>query len=67
MTAMTDEQLLEGFKNHVRLYSGLGRAKMIEIVDAQFGKGDHDWQFYANGTFCNRCGASAGSGQECKR
>lgn len=26
----------------------------------------HDWQFYANGSFCTKCGAAIGSGQECR-
>lgn len=26
----------------------------------------HDWQFYANGSFCKKCGASIGSGGECR-
>lgn len=25
----------------------------------------HEWQFYANGSFCKKCGASIGSGGEC--
>ena len=27
---------------------------------------EHDWQFYANGTFCRRCGTRIGSGQPCR-
>lgn len=32
------------------------------------GKGErlHEWRFYANGSFCERCGASIGSGYSCK-
>lgn len=26
----------------------------------------HDWEFYANGTFCRRCGAQIGSGVPCR-
>lgn len=26
----------------------------------------HDWKSYANGMFCRRCGATAGSGVECR-
>lgn len=25
----------------------------------------HDWQFYANGSFCRKCGAGIGDGREC--
>ncbi len=28
--------------------------------------GEHEWQFYANGSFCRRCGASIGSGSPCR-
>lgn len=27
---------------------------------------EHEWQFYANGSFCRRCGTSIGSGQPCR-
>ena len=27
---------------------------------------EHDWQFYANGTFCCRCGTQIGSGYACR-
>jgi len=30
------------------------------VIDAQ-----HEWQFYANGSFCRKCGASIGSTREC--
>lgn len=30
------------------------------------GKPKHEWEFYANGSFCKRCGAGMGSGVECK-
>jgi len=26
----------------------------------------HEWEFYANGSFCKRCGASIGSGVKCR-
>lgn len=26
----------------------------------------HDWQFYGNGSFCRRCGASIGSPYSCR-
>jgi hypothetical protein len=26
----------------------------------------HEWEFYANGSFCKKCGASIGSGGECR-
>lgn len=26
----------------------------------------HDWQFYANGSFCRKCGAAIGDGRECR-
>jgi hypothetical protein len=29
-------------------------------------KPEHQWEFYANGTFCKRCGAQIGSGVDCK-
>lgn len=30
------------------------------------GKRKHEWEFYANGSFCKHCGAAIGSGQECR-
>lgn len=27
---------------------------------------EHEWEFYANGSFCKRCGASIGSGSPCR-
>jgi hypothetical protein len=27
---------------------------------------EHEWEFYANGSFCKRCGASIGSGYPCR-
>lgn len=29
-------------------------------------KKEHNWMFYANGTFCTRCGTQIGSGYDCK-
>lgn len=29
-------------------------------------KREHEWEFYANGSFCRRCGAAIGSGTACK-
>jgi hypothetical protein len=29
-------------------------------------EGKHEWQFYANGSFCRKCGASIGSGYPCR-
>jgi hypothetical protein len=26
----------------------------------------HQWEFYANGSFCRRCGAQIGSGTPCR-
>lgn len=26
----------------------------------------HDWQFYANGSFCRKCGTQIGSGYPCR-
>ncbi len=26
----------------------------------------HEWQFYANGSFCRKCGAAIGDGRECR-
>lgn len=26
----------------------------------------HEWQFYANGSFCRRCGTQIGSGYPCR-
>jgi hypothetical protein len=26
----------------------------------------HEWEFYANGSFCRRCGAAIGSGMPCR-
>lgn len=27
---------------------------------------EHEWQFYANGSFCRKCGAQIGSGATCR-
>lgn len=27
---------------------------------------EHEWEFYANGSFCRRCGAAIGSGTLCR-
>jgi len=27
---------------------------------------EHQWEFYANGSFCKRCGAQIGSGTPCR-
>lgn len=27
---------------------------------------EHEWEFYANGSFCRRCGAAIGSGTPCR-
>ena len=32
MTMMTDEQIVKEFKRQVRLCSGIGQAKMLEVV-----------------------------------
>ena len=29
-------------------------------------KREHEWQSYANGSFCRRCGTSIGSGMPCR-
>ena len=29
-------------------------------------KKQHQWEFYANGSFCKICGAAIGSGQPCR-
>lgn len=29
-------------------------------------KQEHQWEFYANGSFCKLCGAQIGSGVECR-
>lgn len=26
----------------------------------------HEWQFYANGSYCRKCGAGIGTGGECR-
>lgn len=36
-----------------------------ERFDAK-GEKLHEWQFYANGSFCRRCGASIGSPYACR-
>jgi hypothetical protein len=28
--------------------------------------GQHDWQFYANGSFCRKCGKAIGDAGECR-
>lgn len=71
MSAMTDEQIIEEFKRQTRLCSGIGKEKMLEIVETQFdGKKKHAWLFYVNGSFCEACGVQLGSDQsvkECQR
>lgn len=27
---------------------------------------EHEWQFYANGSFCRKCGSAIGSGAKCR-
>ena len=27
---------------------------------------EHQWEFYANGSFCKRCGAAIGDGRPCQ-
>ena len=59
---LTDDQIIEEFKRQVRLCSGIGKDKMLEIVYAQFDGGrKHKWRFYMNGSFCERCGVQIGS------
>lgn len=36
------------------------QVRAMLVIDAQ-----HEWQFYANGSFCRKCGASIGSTREC--
>ena len=67
MTALTDDQLAKEFERQVRLCSGVGKKKMLEIVNAQFGAHpEHVWRFYANGSFCEKCGARLGSQGGCR-
>ena len=40
--------------------------KLIEFMISDPPKKEHDWYFYANGTFCKRCGVPIGSGVDCK-
>ncbi|MET0786286.1 MAG: hypothetical protein ABWY25_06230 [Paenisporosarcina sp.] len=42
--------------------------KLIEfmISDPPEPKRKHQWEFYANGSFCKVCGATIGSDTECK-
>lgn len=61
---LTQEQIDAEFTRQVHLCSGLGRERMLAIVEAHFPPA-HDWQFYANGTFCRKCGATIGSGVAC--
>ena len=65
MSDMTDEQIEKEFKRQVYLCSGIGYDQMIAIVRAQFPK-QHEWEFYANGSFCKKCGTQIGSGYPCK-
>lgn len=37
-----------------------------EVVPSPPPPRKHDWYFYANGTFCRRCGTQIGSGYECR-
>lgn len=41
--------------------------KLIECMISDPPEREHEWVFYANGTFCSVCGASIGSRDECRR
>jgi hypothetical protein len=66
MSDMTQDQIDREFVRQVKLCSGLGRDRMIEIVTRQFPK-THRWEFTFNGTFCRDCGcAMRDNDRECR-
>ena len=56
---MTNDQIIDEFKRQVYLCSGLGKQKMLEIVNTQFAERAHSW--YKHGSHCIRCGAKPDS------
>lgn len=53
-----DNDLIRGCAQH--LLSFVGEKKTPEV------KHEHEWEFYANGSFCRKCGTQIGSGQPCR-
>jgi len=47
------------------VWKALDAETEAEAIPMQYLK-EHDWQFYANGSFCRRCGTHIGSGQSCR-
>lgn len=46
-------------------------AMMLRYCAAQLGsivpnEPQHEWEFYANGSFCRKCGTAIGSGYPCR-
>jgi hypothetical protein len=38
----------------------------VQLHSAVPAERQHEWQFYANGSFCRRCGASIGDQRACR-
>jgi hypothetical protein len=64
---MTDQELTFV----IAIINAIGEISKTEAIDAiekEYAPSavkQHDWLFYANGTFCRRCGVQLGSGQPC--
>jgi len=41
-------------------------AGKIQVPEEKPAEREHEWEFYANGSFCKRCGATIGSGVKCR-
>lgn len=47
-------------------YGRSGTAPATIAQQEMLNQTQHDWEFYANGSFCKRCGAAIGSGTPCR-
>ena len=54
---------LDDFTFRAEVDGTIGR---VGVGDNPVERNPHEWQFYANGTFCTRCGAAIGSRAECR-
>ena len=63
---MTNEQIIAEFRRQVKLCIGIGYDKMVQIINEEFPP-QHEWRFYANGTFCIKCGTAIGTRETCIR
>ena len=54
---MNERQIELEFQRQVRLCIGIGKTRMLEIVNASFAVDrSHVWQFSNDGADCMRCG-----------